>query len=193
MKQFGDPTFAYHAALARVLGTVVLRLDESDVLPFDYSAYALEISRMESAVAARVADEKGIAAADLKSLADASAQLTTSTSRASAALAAISPAPLSPAAQRNLNRTLVGVEQSFLAPEGLAGRPWYKHTIFAPGSYAGYAAEAMPGVNEALDRNDAATFHRESDVLAAALRRAAVALDDVTRLAQSAAGAPAGH
>ena len=40
MKHFGDPTFVYHATLARILGTVALRLDEADVLPFDYSAYA---------------------------------------------------------------------------------------------------------------------------------------------------------
>jgi N-acetylated-alpha-linked acidic dipeptidase len=193
MKQFGDSTFAYHAALARVLGTVVLRLDESDILPFDYPAYALEISRMQSTLAVRVGEEKGIDAADMKSLADASAQLTTSASHASAALAAISPASLTTAAQRDLNHMLAGVEQSLLAPEGLAGRPWYKHTIFAPGSYAGYAAEVMPGVNEALDRNDAATFHREVNALAAALQRAAARLDDATRLAQSAAGAPSGH
>src|SRR5271156_1403793 len=45
MKTFGDPTFAYHATLAKLLGTVALRLDEADVLPFDYPAYAWEISR----------------------------------------------------------------------------------------------------------------------------------------------------
>ena len=45
MKHFGDPTFAYHAALARMLGTLALRLDEADILPFDYSAYATEIER----------------------------------------------------------------------------------------------------------------------------------------------------
>ncbi|MGH9745860.1 MAG: M28 family metallopeptidase [Candidatus Acidiferrales bacterium] len=193
MKQNGDPTFAYHATLARVLGTVVLRLDEADVLPFDYAAYASEIARMESTLAARVGEQQGTAPADLKALSDASAQFSNSASHASVALHAISPASLSPAAQRDLNHALTGVEQSLLAPEGLAGRPWYKHTIFAPGSYAGYAAEVLPGVNEALDRNDAPTFHREADALAAALRRAAARLDEVTRLAQSAAGPPAGR
>jgi N-acetylated-alpha-linked acidic dipeptidase len=88
---------------------------------------------------------------------------------------------------------LASVEQSLLVPEGLAGRPWYKHTIFAPGSYAGYAAEVMPGVNEALDRNDPAGFHRESDVLAAALARAAVRLDEVSGMAETAAGTHTGH
>ena len=36
MKHFGDPKFAYHAALARIMGTIALRLDEADILPFDF-------------------------------------------------------------------------------------------------------------------------------------------------------------
>jgi N-acetylated-alpha-linked acidic dipeptidase len=85
------------------------------------------------------------------------------------------------------------VEQSLLVPEGLAGRPWYKHAIFAPGSYAGYAAEVLPGANEALDRNDPATFHREANALASALARAAVRLDEVSGMAKTAAGAHSGQ
>jgi N-acetylated-alpha-linked acidic dipeptidase len=193
MKQFGDPTFVYHATLARILGTVALRLDEADVLPFDYSAYATEIARMTSDVAARVREPKGTEASDLKAISEAADQLTVSASRSSVALRAISPAMLSPTTHRELNRALASVEQSLLVPEGLAGRPWYKHTIFAPGSYAGYAAEVMPGVNEALDRNDPATFHREANALATALARAAVRLDEVTGVAETAAGTPSGH
>jgi len=197
MKEFGDPTFVYHATLARILGTVVLRLDEADILPFDYSVYAAEIGRMTGDLSARVGERKGTEASDLRALSEASRQLSASASRASAALRVISPAALTPTAQRDLNHTLVNVEQSLLAPEGLAGRPWYKHTIFAPGSYAGYAAEVLPGVNEALDTNDSSTFHREAAALAAALGRAAARLDHITQLAQSAASTsastPAAH
>jgi len=77
------------------------------------------------------------------------------------------------------------VEQSLLAPEGLLGRPWYKHTIYAPGSYGGYEAEIFPGVHEALDWNDAGALRREADSLAAALRRAAARLDEIARLASA--------
>ena len=126
-------------------------------------------------------------------VADAGDQLAASASRTATALGAISPAMLSPVTQRELNRVLASVEQSLLVPEGLVGRPWYKHSIFAPGSYAGYAAEVMPGVNEALDRNDPATFHREANALAAALARAAVRLDEVSGMAKTAAGAHSGQ
>jgi N-acetylated-alpha-linked acidic dipeptidase len=86
------------------------------------------------------------------------------------------------------------VEQALLAQEGLAGRPWFKHTVYAPGSYAGYAAEALPGVSESLDRNDPATLRIEADSLAAALRRAANRLDEVSKLARGGESSPsAGH
>jgi N-acetylated-alpha-linked acidic dipeptidase len=193
MKHFGDPTFVYHATLASILGTLALRLDEADVLPFDYSAYASEIARSATDLNDLIRDLNGSEPADAKAVTDAAAEFTASASRATAALAAISPASLTPANQKKLNQALAGVEQSFLAPEGLAGRPWYKHTIFAPGSYAGYAAEALPGANEALDRDDPATFQRETAAIAAALRRAAARLDEVTKLAQSSSAVPAGH
>jgi N-acetylated-alpha-linked acidic dipeptidase len=168
-------------------------LDEADVLPFDYSAYASEIARMTSDVATRVRELKGTEASEWKAISEAADQLTASASRSAVALRAISPSILRPATQRELNRALAIVEQSFLVPGGLAGRPWYKHTIFAPGSYAGYAAEVMPGVNEALDRNDPATFQRECSALAAALARAAERLDEVSGMAATAADTHSGH
>lgn len=193
MKHFGDPTFAYHAALARILGTIALRLDEADILPFDYSAYASEIGRMQSDLLSRESQTAG-GSESLKPIADASAQFSASASRAAASLRGLGWQPIDPEGVRELNHALVSVEQGLLADSGLTGRPWFRHTIFAPGSYAGYAAEVMPGVNESLDRRDAATLRVEADSLATALRRAASRLDTVSRLAQEAAWAPpSGH
>ena len=116
-----------------------------------------------------------------------------SAARASHALAAISSQSLDPAKEQQINRALAGVEQSLLSPDGLSGRPWFKHTVYAPGSYSGYAAEIMPGVSEALDRGNLQVLRREADSLAAALRRAALRLDDIARLAQQAASSPAAN
>ncbi|MGB0036096.1 MAG: M28 family metallopeptidase [Candidatus Acidiferrales bacterium] len=184
MKHFGDPTFVYHAALARVLGTLALRLDEADVLPFDYSAYAAEIMRATDGLISRSRSQAS-GDANLKRVKDAASELVTSATRAAQALQAISSVPISPGKGLKINRALVGVEQSFLAPEGLSGRPWYKHTIFAPGSYAGYAAEVLPGVSEAIDGKDPAILRREIDSLTAALRRATARLDAVSRIASA--------
>jgi N-acetylated-alpha-linked acidic dipeptidase len=184
MKKFGDPSFEYHVALAKILGTLALRLDESDTLPFDYSAYAAEITRAANDLATR-ATKLGIGSADVLAVTDAATQLSASAARASLALQHGAATALNPAKQNELNRELVSVEQSLLAPEGLSGRTWYKHTIYAPGTYAGYAAEVLPGANEALDRQDPATFTHESAALAAALRRASTRLDEIARLAGS--------
>jgi N-acetylated-alpha-linked acidic dipeptidase len=64
-----------------------------------------------------------------------------------------------------------------LTPEGLPHRPWYRHAIYAPGEYTGYAAVVIPGVNEALDKGDAERARRQLAILAAALERAAKALE----------------
>jgi N-acetylated-alpha-linked acidic dipeptidase len=110
--------------------------------------------------------------------------LTAAASRATQALQSLLGSPLSPAKESELNRALAAVEPALLSTAGLAGRPWYKHTIYAPGIHAGYAAEIFPGPNEALDRKDRAAFSHEAEALAAALRRAAASLDEIARLAQ---------
>jgi len=193
MKHFGDPTFAYHAALARILGTIALRLDEADVLPFDYASYASEINRMQSELVSRAAQQGG-EGVSLKAVGDASEQLSVSALRAATYIRALGSAPVDPERIRELNHELVSVEQGLLAQDGLVGRPWFKHTVYAPGSYAGYAAEVMPGLNESLDRRDPVTLRVEADSLSAALRRAAARLDTAAHLAQEAASVQAsGH
>jgi N-acetylated-alpha-linked acidic dipeptidase len=190
MRHFGDPDFSYQVALARVLGVLALRFDEADVAPFDYGAYASEIARAEDNLFSRAAALPG-ASSILKPVADASANFSEAAARAQDALADFSNEP---AKESAINRDLVEVEQALLAPQGLSGRPWFKHTIFAPGSDTGYAAEILPGVNEALDRRDLAALQRESDSLAAALQRAAVRLDEAASLARaSSAHADQGH
>ena len=182
MEHFGDPDFAYHTALARVLGVMTLRLDEADVLPFDYTAYASEIARAEDELSARAAGEPG-ALAVLRRVTDASAEFSNAAASAHQALAAF---PGDPAREAEINHRLAAVEQAFLAPDGLSGRPWYKHTIFAPGVNTGYSAETLPGIAEALSRHDSAMLQREAASLADALHRAAAQLTDIARLARPA-------
>jgi len=184
MKHFGDPSFLYHATLARILGTMALRLDEADFLPFNYPAYGTEIEHRVTDLFLRTtrdADQD-----NLMPVLDASAHLSASAQEASKALRAISGVPLDPKINQQINHALASVEQQLLAPEGLTGRPWFKNTIYAPGMYAGYAAEAIPGVREALDRNDSAMLAHEASSLTAALLRASARLDEVARMAQTA-------
>lgn len=187
MKHFGDPKFAYHATLARIMGTIALRLDEADILPFDFRAYASELEHLTTDRIRRATRDEDEQA--LEPALDGVAKLSISAKNASDALAAISGAPLDPAKAAQINHALAAVEQAFLLPDGLVGRPWFKHPLYAPGSYTGYAAVALPGVTEALDRNDSATLKREADALAAAYARASAKLDEIARLAKAAAPA----
>ena len=76
-----------------------------------------------------------------------------------------------------LNQALRNAERALLVPEGLPHRPWFRHAIYAPGEYTGYAAVVIPGVNEALDKGDVERVRQQLAVLTAALERAAKVLE----------------
>ena len=59
-------------------------------------------------------------------------------------------------------------------------RPWYRHSIYAPGEYTGYAAVVIPGVNEAIDKHDLDRTRQQIAALTDALNRAAKVLDHTT-------------
>ena len=39
-------------------------------------------------------------------------------------------------------------------PEGLPGRPWFVHYVYAPGFYTGYGVKTLPGVREAIEQRE---------------------------------------
>ena len=53
--------------------------------------------------------------------------------------------------QAALERMMSGLEQDLTAPEGLPGRPWFHHMIYAPGVLTGYGAKTLPGIREAIE------------------------------------------
>jgi N-acetylated-alpha-linked acidic dipeptidase len=55
------------------------------------------------------------------------------------------------ASREELNALLIESERKLTNSEGLPGRPWFKHEIYAPGQYTGYEAKTLPGVREALE------------------------------------------
>jgi N-acetylated-alpha-linked acidic dipeptidase len=58
---------------------------------------------------------------------------------------------LASASLGEVNRLLIESEQKLTTPEGLPNRPWYKHQLYAPGFYTGYAAKTVPAVREAIE------------------------------------------
>jgi N-acetylated-alpha-linked acidic dipeptidase len=76
-----------------------------------------------------------------------------------------------------LNQKLIDADRALLLPNGLPGRPWFRHAIYAPGRQAGYAAAVIPGVNDAIDDKDFVETEKQINALTAALNRAAEALE----------------
>jgi N-acetylated-alpha-linked acidic dipeptidase len=62
-------------------------------------------------------------------------------------------AALASPAVASVNPTLVQSERALTSPQGLPGRPWYKHLIYAPGLYTGYGVKTVPGVREAIEQH----------------------------------------
>ncbi|HKB09080.1 MAG TPA: M28 family metallopeptidase [Vicinamibacterales bacterium] len=169
VKKFGDPGFERHVRMTRIWGVMALRLANADVVPLDYRATAARIREfVDETTAAAPADDRQ-ALAPLAAGADRFARAADETGqRIDALLAAGVP---NRAAAMAFDRLLINAERAFLDPAGLPDRPWYRHLLYAP--KATYAAEVLPGVTEALERNDRAQLEKQIAALAAALNRAA--------------------
>jgi N-acetylated-alpha-linked acidic dipeptidase len=161
--RIGDPGFRYHAAMVRVWGLLALRLANAEVLPLDYAAYADRIREFIGAIDRRYATALAPARAAADRLASAAS-----------AAARDMEAARSTGSAASINRRLIAAERAFLDPEGIPGRPWYRHQIYAPKFT--YAPELLPAVAEAARSGDAAEVTRQVTRLAAALDRAAAAL-----------------
>jgi N-acetylated-alpha-linked acidic dipeptidase len=170
----GDPGFRYHVALVQLWGLTVLRLADADVLPLDYVPYAERIAEFAADVGRSWSALPGAGAADpLRDVKDAVAEMRYAAARFNdrrrQALEHAVPLEL-----RRLDEQLVAAERALLDPEGLPGRPWFRHTIYAP--KFSYEPEVLPGVAEAVGTGDRERAAVQARRLSHALRRAAAAL-----------------
>ncbi|HEY5824413.1 MAG TPA: transferrin receptor-like dimerization domain-containing protein [Cyclobacteriaceae bacterium] len=181
--RFGDPKFEYGIMLAKTAGRTTLRLVNSDVLPFDFKAFHKTVNGYLTEVTAfidnlrettdvenqLVKERKYVLAADptekyiapvakepvpfvsFASLQNAISALEKSTTMFSELYAA-NPKPNTNVTK--LNQLLYQAEQKLLSPAGLPRRPWFKHTIYAPGYYTGYGVKTLPGVREAIEQRN---------------------------------------
>jgi N-acetylated-alpha-linked acidic dipeptidase len=170
-KKFGDPDFVYEQQMARILGLEAVRMADADVLPYDYEEYAKEITAYLEAANKRADSKFGDHALDFGPVMKAANHFESAGAKM---LAKEKSPPRDPA---RLNLALRNAERSLLEPEGLPHRSWFRHAIYAPGEYTGYAAVVIPGVNEALDKGDSERARQQLAALAAALERAAKTLE----------------
>jgi N-acetylated-alpha-linked acidic dipeptidase len=72
------------------------------------------------------------------------------------------------------------VERAFLLDDGLPGRPWFKHAIYAPGLTTGYAAWPLPAIRQALEDKNPAQLAAAVSKTVARILKADVALQHAT-------------
>jgi N-acetylated-alpha-linked acidic dipeptidase len=80
-----------------------------------------------------------------------------------------------------LNRAARQLEQTLLGDPGLAGRPWYRHVVYAPGTFTGYGVKTLPGVREAVEERQFAAVDTAVQQAVAALDGYRAKLDDAVR------------
>jgi len=73
---------------------------------------------------------------------------------------------------RHVNTKYKLLERAFLFDQGLDGRPWFKHVVFAPGLWTGYAGAVFPGLVESIDSEDWTNALRWVDIIGACIGRA---------------------
>jgi N-acetylated-alpha-linked acidic dipeptidase len=181
-KKFVDPDFKYSILAAQVTGVALLRLADAELLPFDYESYGRQIVEYvgeieKEAAKASAAEAKRVDFARLKAAAEGFA-------KAGAALNTRNDAVLKrrgsdgtagepdAAVLTRLNRALMMAERDLIEPAGLPDRPWFRHTIYAPGLYTGYGVKTIPGVREAVDARNFARASEQAAIVIRALERA---------------------
>lgn len=166
MSHIGDPGFVYHTALTRIWGITALRLANSEVLPFDFSANAQALQDFLGELEARQKIDPQLLALSplhdrLRAFGVAGQQLRDATA------ADLAGPRVDPAAASALNRQLMKVELNWLRPEGIPGRPWFQHLLYS--SRYTYAHLEFPGLTEAVEAADWKLAGEQADLLDAAL------------------------
>jgi N-acetylated-alpha-linked acidic dipeptidase len=173
MRNFGDPTFKYSVAITQVLGTLVLRLADSDILPFDYEEYGWAIQKYLRDLQEEIEPSRWGGKLPFADALQAALRFTEAARALDQRTGEMTRGESSEAQHlKNVNEALVEVERDFLLRDGLPNRSWFRHSLYAPGVYTGYAAELLPGVREAIARNEWAAAAGQLELIRAAIDRA---------------------
>jgi len=180
---FADTDFRYGRALSQTIGLAVMRLADADLLPYDFTdftdtvrKYVDELEKLWKTKSEEIKErnkelEEGVyvATADpkktlvppkaeevppflnfaplrnglekLRRSSDHYDSVARKTALGTKSLAAV-------------NQKLALAERALTLPDGLPGRPWFQHQIYAPGMYTGYGVKTIPGVREAIEQKN---------------------------------------
>jgi N-acetylated-alpha-linked acidic dipeptidase len=205
---FADTNFAYGRALAQTGGTMVMRLADAPVLPFQFTDFAdtihmylTELKKLADSQRAEIKERDAeIQEGVYQALRDPKktmvspdkepvppyldfAPLENAAERLATAASAYE-AALHAAGNRvpaDLNTKIFQSERLLTESDGLPRRSWFQHLIYAPGYNTGYGVKTMPGVREAIENKRWEEANQQIVRVAAALQREAAMLDGMTK------------
>jgi N-acetylated-alpha-linked acidic dipeptidase len=177
MSHFGDPNFHYHVAAAQIWGTVAMRVAGAAGLPFDYTAYAAELLEFVNETKRLANQKKRGDWVDEKRLLDAINDFADEAAKIDKRRGdTLDDSEKNTARLRRINDALMQAEQALIDDRGLRGRTWYKHQIYAPGFYTGYAALPLPDLRQAIEDGRAGDAKVAAERIVDAIKRAAEVL-----------------
>src|SRR3989441_254091 len=115
-KKFGDPDFTYEQEMARVYGLQVLRMADSDVLPYDNEDYGKEIAAYIDAAKKKAETKFGNRTPNFTTATEAARHFQEAGSKIADKQRKLRVNPT------NLNQTLRKAERALLIPDGLPDR-----------------------------------------------------------------------
>ena len=163
MNHFGDPGYRYHALMSQLWGVTALRLANADALPFDFAVYAGYLRDFVNEVAKKTGARQNL---DLHPVL---AQIAEFQKQGSALHAASTAALKSGTSLDETNDAAMQVERNWLNEDGIPGRPWFKHMLYAA-RYT-YAHLELPGLTEAVEKKDWDTARRQTEILRGAIAK----------------------
>ncbi len=176
MNHFGDPGYRYHTLMSQLWGVTALRLANADLLPFDFATYASNIRQFVN----DLAKDKDMTHLDLSGvrkeidLFEAAGKSLNESLRHQ-----VTSGQLDPKLAAELNHGMMQVERNWLNPDGIPGRPWFKHILY--GARFTYAHLELPGLTEAVEKQDWPTAKQQAEILQRALETNAKLLDQLRR------------
>eukprot|EP00271_Cylindrocystis_brebissonii_P003470 TRINITY_DN1444_c4_g1_i1.p1 TRINITY_DN1444_c4_g1~~TRINITY_DN1444_c4_g1_i1.p1 ORF type:complete len:786 (+),score=134.53 TRINITY_DN1444_c4_g1_i1:63-2360(+) len=160
MTNFGDPGFHRLVAMAQVWGVAGILLADLPVLPHDYTSYAEELKKYLLALDAKLSEAKaeGVSThsihAALANFFNAAYQISREAQvlTRDVALQDRKGGVDLPTERRlrDVNDRLMLAERAFVSGDGLPGRPWYRHLIYAPAASNYYGTSPFPGIVDSI-------------------------------------------
>ena len=191
MNHFGDPGYRYHTLMSQLWGVTTLRLANADLLPFDFAIYASNIRQFvtdlaknnnNSVILSGARSNEHAESKDLLSLPSPATNVDLSPILAAiddfesagkhlneSLMRRLAAAPIDPKLALILNHGMMQVERNWLNPDGIPGRPWFKHILY--GARYTYAHLELPGLTEAVEKQDWATARQQAEILQRALEK----------------------